>query len=310
MLPAPAGARRPPEERPVRIVSARPSLGHRLQAIWHSRELLYYFVITDIKIKYKSSFLGIIWSIVAPGLTLMIYFLVFAVLLKNGVPNFVIFLFSGLLVWNFFTNVVSTSTGIVVDRAGIVKKVAFPREILALSTVGTGLIYFVMQLLVMVAAMAVIGHAPDWSLLWLLPFSLLGLALVAGALGVALSAINVYMRDVKHLVDVFLLLWFYLTPIVYSFEQKVSVVLHKHHLADLYLLNPVTPIVLTFQRMFYATVRAKETVTPFTTTKFLPTWPVTTYMALNGALIVLGAIAFVVATLIFGRLEGNFAEEL
>lgn len=310
MHAAPGSARQPVDERPVRIVSARPGLGRRLQAIWDSRELLVYFVITDIKIKYKSSFLGMVWSIVAPGLTLIIYFLVFGILLKNGVPNFVIFLFAGLLVWNFFFNIVSTSTGIVVDRAGIVKKVAFPREILALSTVGTSLIYFVMQLIVMAVAMASIQHAPAWGYVWLIPLSVIGLSLVGGALGIALSAINVYLRDMKHLVDVFLQLWFYLTPIVYSFEQKVSPELHKHGIAWIYFMNPVTPIVLTFQRVFYATQLAYPTTGPRVLTKYLPTWPVTTYLGLNLALIVIGLGAVVIAVMIFGRLEGNFAEEL
>jgi ABC-2 type transport system permease protein len=310
VLTAPPAARRPVDERPVRIVSARPSLWRRLQAIWESRELLYYFVITDIKIKYKSSFLGMIWSIVAPALTLGVYYLVFGVLLQNGIPNFVIFLFAGLLVWNFFFNIVSNSTGIVVERAGIVKKVAFPREILALSTVGTSLIYFTMQLIVMVVALVGINHAPDWGLLWLVPLSVLGLSLFGGALGIALSAINVYLRDMRHLVDVFMQLWFYLTPVVYSYEERISEKLHQHHLVLLYLLNPVTPIVLTFQRIFYNIVRGPLTVSPFTVEKFLPTWPVTTYIEINAVLIGFGIVAMFVAILIFGRLEGNFAEEL
>jgi ABC-2 type transport system permease protein len=310
VLDAPVPARRPVEDRPVRIVSARPSVPRRLQAIWNARELLFYFVITDIKIKYKSSALGLVWSLFAPALTLGIYFLVFSVIMKNGVPFFVIYLFSGLLVWNYFANVVGTSTGIIVDRAAVVKKVAFPREILALSTVGTSTIYFLLQAGVMAVFMALVQHAPDWGLLWLLPFSVLGLALVAGALGVALSAVNVYLRDTKHLVDVFLQLWFFLTPIVYSFERTVSVPLHAHGLTWLYLLNPVTPFVMTFQRVLYATEVGLSTVAPHVALKLLPTWPVTTYLALNGALILIGAVAMVVAISIFGRLEGNFAEEL
>jgi len=205
---------------------------------------------------------------------------------------------------------VQTSSTAIVGAAGIVKKVAFPREILALSTVGTSLIYFCMQLIVMVVAMAAIGHAPAWGYLWLVPISVVGLSLVGGAIGIALSAINVYLRDMKHLVDVFLQLWFYLTPIVYSFEQKVSPELHKHGVAWIYFLNPVTPIVLTFQRVFYATQLAYPTSGPHVLTKYLPTWPMTTYLELNLALIVLGVIAMVVAVVIFGRLEGNFAEEL
>ncbi len=310
MIDAPGPARRPVEDRPVRIVSARPSLWLRLKAIWDSRELLFYFVITDIKIKYKSSALGLLWSLFAPALTLGIYYLVFGTILKNGIPTFVIFLTSGLLIWNFFFNIVSTSTGIVVDRAAVVKKVAFPREILALSTVGTSLIYFLLQSTVMAVLMLALQHAPDWQLLWLLPISIVGLSIFGGALGIMLSAVNVYLRDTKHLVDVFLQLWFYLTPIVYSFENTVSKPLHSYHLVWLYMLNPVTPIVMTFQRVLYATQSAPSTAPPHKILTLLPTWPVSTYLLLNLAVIGFGCVLFLLAILVFGRLEGNFAEEL
>jgi ABC-type polysaccharide/polyol phosphate export permease len=310
VIDAPGPARRPVEDRSVRIVSARPSLYRRLLAIWNSRELLYYFIITDIKIKYKSSVLGLLWSLLAPALTLGIYDLVFGTILRNGIPNFVIYLTSGLLIWNFFFNIVSSSTGIIVERAAIVKKVAFPREILALSTVGTSMIYFVLQATVMSGLMLVLQHSPDWTLMWLLPISIVGLALVAGALGIVLSAINVYLRDTKHLVDVFLQLWFYLTPIVYSFKAKVSLPLHQHGVLWLYMLNPVTPFVMTFQRVLFATEVANSTVKPFAPLKLLPSWPVSTYLLLNFGWILFGCVAMVVAVFIFGRLEGNFAEEL
>jgi ABC-2 type transport system permease protein len=316
---APIVARRPVEDRPVRIVSARPSVWMRFKAIWDARELLVHFVITDIKIKYKSSALGLLWSLFAPSLTLAIYWLVFSVMLRNSIPQFVIYLFSGLIVWNFFFNIVSTSTGIVVERAAVVKKVAFPREILALSTVGTSLIFFTMQSSVMAVFLIVSHHAPDFRLLWLIPISLFALALVGGAIGIAFSAINVYLRDLKHLVDVFLQLWFFLTPIVYSFENQVSLKLHRHGVTWLYLLNPVTPIVMTFQRVLYANevVHAAKGASstpghPLQTglIKALPTWPATTYLALNLALIAIGVVGMFVAVSIFGRLEGNFAEEL
>ena len=310
MRDAPTPARRPVEDRPVRIVSARPSLGRRFQAIWHSRELLSYFVVTDIKIKYKSSALGLLWSLIAPAMTLGIYFVVFGIILGNRMPDFAIFLFSGLVVWNFFAAIVSASTGIIVDRAAVVKKVAFPREILALSIVGTSLIIFMMQAIVLLLFMLIVRHAPDWGLIWLLPIALLAIALIAGALGIFLSAVNVYLRDTKHLIEVVLQLWFFLTPIIYSFEQQLSLKLHAHGLVWLYLMNPVAPIVMTFQRVIYARQVVTIAGPPRQLLKTLPTWPVTTYLAMDLALVGLGLLALVFAVFVFGRLEGNFAEEL
>ncbi len=318
MSDSPPPARRPVEDRPVRIVSARPSIGLRFKEIWESRELLSYFVITDIKIKYKASALGILWSMFAPAATLAIYWVVFGKILPNSVPNFALFLFAGLLIWNFFFGVIITSTSVVVDRAGIVKKVAFPREILALSTVGTSFVYFLIQCGVMVIFMLALWHPPAWGMLWLLPLSIFALAVFAGSLGILLSAINVYLRDTRHLIEVALQLWFFLTPIVYSFEHQISKKLHhvavgNDHILNLtwlYFLNPVTPIVMTFQRVIYAQPTVRATSVPHVPYSVLPTWPTSTYLLLNLGVLAAGLVLFAIAITVFGRLEGNFAEEL
>jgi ABC-2 type transport system permease protein len=145
----------------TRIVTPTISVRQRLREIWLSRELLIYLVRTEIKVKYKNSVLGLIWSMVAPAMTLAIYFFVFQIILNNKQPNFVIFLFAGLLIWNLFQLGVLTGTGVVVNNAGIVKKVSFPREILALASVGTACVFFVFQSIVMVIFMVVLHHGPD-----------------------------------------------------------------------------------------------------------------------------------------------------
>ena len=109
-------------ELPVRVVSARVSLTTRLANLWARRELLVGLIVSDIRIKYKNSTLGLFWSMVSPAFTLGVYYLVFSIFLKNGYPNFVIYLFSGLVVWNMFQNSVNTATGVIVDRAALVKK--------------------------------------------------------------------------------------------------------------------------------------------------------------------------------------------
>jgi ABC-2 type transport system permease protein len=294
----------------TRVVSASVSVWRRMGAIWERRQLLVHQSRTQIRVKYKSSVLGIVWSMVSPAMTLIIFFLVFQIILKNGMPNFVIFLFSGLLLWNFFQVGVQAGTGTVVANAGIVKKVAFPREILALAEVGSAMVYLFFQALVMVLFLVVLRSAPDWKLLPLLPLAFVACAFFAAALAVFLSAINVYLRDTQHLVEVLLTAWFWACPIVYSYQRTVSALLAAHHITWLYFLNPLTPLVMTFQRVLYNKTFAPTTTPDHKVTQWLPTWHAWTYVQAD--LIVLGvaAVLLVSAVALFGRLEGNFAEEL
>ena len=223
----------------------------RLREIWLSRELLVYLVRTEIKVKYKNSVLGLVWSMIAPAMTLAIYFVVFQVVLGNRMPNFVIFLFAGLLIWNLFQLGVHTGTGVIVNNSGIVKKVSFPREILALAAVGSACVFFFFQACVMVIFLVVLHNAPDWSYLPLLLLALFAGIALACALAVLLSSINVYLRDTQHLIEVILTAWFWACPIVYAFQQNIALKLGPKGLLWVYFLNPVTPLVLTFQRCIY-----------------------------------------------------------
>lgn len=307
----PAGApRRPIEDAPVRVMSARPSLLARLRNLASRRELLISLITSDIRIKYKSSVLGIFWSMLSPAMTLGIYFLVFSIFLKNGIPSFFIYLFSGLVVWNMFQTSINAATGVIVDRAALVKKVSFPREILALSNVGAAVVYFCIQLGVLALVLLIVGHQPAWRYMWILPVSFAALYLFTASLAMVMSALNVYLRDVKHLMEVLLMLWFYLTPIVYSYENTVSARLHVHGITLIYFLNPVTLIVLTFQRVFYVATSVTSTVIPHPTLQILPTWSISMFFFLNLALLGIMVVLFLASLTIFGRLEGNFESEL
>jgi len=298
------------EDTPVRVVSARPVLSTRLKTLWSRRELLIGLISSDIRIKYKNSTLGIFWSMLAPAFTLGVYYMVFAFFLKNGIPNFVIYLFSGLVVWNMFQNSINTATGVIVDRAALVKKVSFPREILALSNVGAAVVYFVVQMVVLVIFVAAVGHAPAWRFLLILPISFLSLYFFTSALAMVMSAVNVYLRDMKHLMEVLLQLWFWLTPVVYSYEHSIAPHLSRHGLSLLYFINPITLIVVTFQRVFYVNTIVHSTVAPYLLINILPTWSFDKFLELNVALFAITVVLFFVAEAIFGRLEGNFESEL
>ncbi|HEY6622244.1 MAG TPA: ABC transporter permease [Acidimicrobiales bacterium] len=290
----------------VSVVSADLQLLARIKAIWRSRELLILFVRTDLKVKYKSSVLGYLWSMLNPALVLAIYYLIFKVISRSPIPMFAIWLFAGLLVWNLFNVAAMSATGVVVGRAGIVKKVAFPRELLALSQVGVASFLFLIQLVVMVISLVAFGISPAYQYLPLVPLALVVLLIFTGALSIFLSAVNVYLRDTQHLTEVLLMAWFWLTPIVYSYGQ-VSKQLKAHHLTALYLLNPITPIAMTFQRAIYGRT---SYVTGGVTEPLLPHVGIGTYALGLVAELVVVSVLFILALVVFGKLEGNFAEEL
>ncbi len=303
--------------KPIRVVAAQGSLRQRLVDLWRSRELLAFLVRKEIKVKYKNSFLGFLWSMLNPALTMAVFYVLFTFFLPNGIPSFVIYMFSAILLWNLFQTSILTATGSMVSNAGIVKKVAFPREILAFASVGSALMFFLFQSAVMVLFMLAFWHRPAWELMWLVPFALVALVAFAAALSVFLSAVNVYLRDTQHLVEVLLMAWFWAVPGIYAFGGDIHNRMVRHtlfgipgtHLIWLFFANPITPPVMTFQRVFYNVTHA------ISTTSHQPIQVMAGYSSwwyLSSDLIILGISLLLLlgALVVFGRLEGNFAEEL
>jgi ABC-2 type transport system permease protein len=291
-----------------RAVSSRVSLRQQVADIARYREFLLLSVRTQLKVKYKNSALGFLWSMLNPALYLVVFYVVFQVILENGIPNFAIFLLSGLLVWNLFSFAIAGATGSITASAGIVKKVAFPREILPLASVGAGLIHFFLQSVVLVVALVVFRHAIGWEYLPLLPLALGVLLVFAAALGLFLAAINVSMRDTQHLVELAMLAWFWMTPIVYPFMLLAS---RGGVFATLYELNPMVWIVLPFQRALYNEPSPVSTTDPSVTIAVLP--PDAGVWWYCWHLLAVGAVAAVLAVLalrFFARAQGTFSEDL
>jgi ABC-2 type transport system permease protein len=294
------------DTQPTRVISNRTSVRQRVAEIWRFRELLVGLVRKELKVKYKNSILGFVWSMLNPALYLVVFYVVFQIVLKNGIPGFAIFLLSGLLVWNLFSTALSSATGSIVGNSAIVKKVAFPREILALASVGAALVHFFLQSVVLLLALGLFRRGPSPEYLPLIVPALLVLLLLSAGLGVLLGAVNVYLRDTQHLLELVLLAWFWMTPIVYPYRQVADRLGAK---AVLYRLNPITPIVLTFQRGIYNRLEppglngGKVNILPVDKG---PMW----YLAQLAVVGVCSAALFAFSLRVFGRLEGNFAEEL
>jgi ABC-2 type transport system permease protein len=294
---------------PYRVVSANVRLGQRLREMWTSRELFVFLVRKELKVKYKSSFLGMLWSMLNPATTLAVYYGVFKYIAKNPTPDFALYLFSGLLVWNLIATVLPGATTTIVSNAGIVKKVAFPREILPLSMVGTGVVYLFLQTIVMAIFLIGFHYSPDWAYTPVYLFGIIDLIVIASALGIFLSAIEVYYRDVEHLVLVVLTAWFWAVAIVYNYNTiwQQAVTHHIRWLLIAYLADPIEPIILGFQRFFYGRVTVAVSGTQL---QVLAGYPYHFYVEALTGVLVGGILLAIGAMKVFGRIEGNFAEEL
>jgi ABC-2 type transport system permease protein len=270
-------------------------------------ELLTELVRKDLKVKYKNSALGFIWSMANPLLYLAVFSLVFNVLLPNGVPSFAVLFMAGFLVWNFFNLATLTATGSVVGNANLVRKVRFPRIVLPLSSVGFSGVHFLLQLLVLFVVLVPFYPAAFGPQLWLLVPALAVAVTVAVAMSLLASALNVRYRDVEHLLEITLLAGFWLTPIVYPVTVIRDRVAGHGWLFDLYMASPMTAVVVAMQRAIYVhpvvTVDGKpRQILPADGYGFYLTW-----------LGVAGAVALVLLAVglwTFRRLQADFAEEL
>jgi ABC-2 type transport system permease protein len=277
-----------------------------VREVWSFRELLRNLVAKDLKVKYKDSALGFLWTLVRPLLYLAVYAVAIGIFLGAGrtIPDFGVYLFTGLLAWTLFTDIVGGATGAIVGNAGLVKKVYFPRELIVFSVVGAAFVNVLLQGVVLVLAYVVTGSWPSLTDLYLVPLAIVVLVLFATALGLTLSALNVYLRDTQYLVEVALLLWFWMTPIVYDWtrvREQLVVNNDLQWLFQLYMANPMTNVVLAFQRALWPAGRTEAGESFFYGGN------------LTLRLLVLAVCSFAllwIAQRIFTRAQGNFAQEL
>src|SRR6266571_7145658 len=180
----------------------------RLKELWSYREILANLTRKEVKVKYTSSVLGAAWSMLNPILALLVFWLVFGVVLPNtSAPDFPVYLLTGLLAWNLFGGSLTLSARSVVENANLVKKVAFPREILPLASIGASLVDFVLQAIVLAVFMAILQHAFFGVNFALFPLALLALLTFTAALSLWVGALNVRYRDVQHILNLALLMW-------------------------------------------------------------------------------------------------------
>lgn len=231
------------------------NLRERLRELWHYRELIRNLVSRDLKARYKNSILGIAWSWINPLLMMLVYTVVFTILAsRSGPPNYPVFILCALLPWQLFQTSAAIATNSVVDAAGLIKKVYFPREIIPISVVLSGLVNFLISLPVFFLIALIMG-TPITAAVLLLPITIL--IQVAFTLGVGLitSTLNVFYRDTRIIMEVLLNAWFFLTPIFYPISSVPEeytfqgVALNLQRL--LRWINPMASIVASYRDLLY-----------------------------------------------------------
>jgi lipopolysaccharide transport system permease protein len=223
--------------------------------LYRYRDLVWNLVARDLKVRYKNSVLGIVWSMLNPLGMMLVFTVVFTILIpNNSIERFPIFVMCGLLPWNWFSGSVIGSIYSVVNSAALVKKVYFPREVLPISVVLSNLVHFLLALVVLFGMMLVTG-TPLTRWILLLPLLIAIQLVFTMGLGFFLSAVNVHLRDTAPIMDVLMLAWFFLTPVVYSTDliPQVKVVLGYdipvQRLA--YILNPMASLIASYRVILY-----------------------------------------------------------
>ena len=251
--------------------------------LYQYRELLKSNIKKEIRGKYKGSFLGVLWSFLNPLLQVLVYAIVFPYIMRIQTPNYLQYLIVGIIPWTFFTTVLNQGMIAVRMNAGIIKKVYFPREILPISVALSGLVNFFISCIIILLFCIFGGLGVSWHLVLLPVFAIVQFFLTLGIV-MALSAINIYIKDIEYIVQFVINMMFYGTPILYSaelFPQKIRWVLY---------INPLTELIDAYRDIFMY----------YKLPELLP-------MAyLFGVTIVL----FFIGLAIFRKLEKGFAEEV
>lgn len=233
-------------DKPVVVIEARKAWAPlNLRDLWECRELLYFLMWRDIKVRYKQTALGAAWAVIQPLVTMIIFTYFFAKLARvptEGIPA-PIFFYTGLLLWTFFSNGVASGANSLIGNSNLITKVYFPRLVIPAAAVGAGLLDFGIAAVLLIPLLIYYGFAMTWSYLLILPLILLTTLLALGV-GIWFSALNVKYRDVRYALPFVIQIWMFVSPIIYpsSLVPKQWRWVHA--------LNPLVGVVEAFRGVF------------------------------------------------------------
>lgn len=254
-----------------------------VQDLKNYREFLKSNVKKDIRGKYKGSFLGVLWSFINPLLSVLVYAIVFPYIMRIKVENYLIYLITGIIPWTFFTSSINMGIISILSNADIIKKVYFPRIILPISTVTSCLVNFLISCIIILLFCFGSGIGISIYLVWLPLVVIIQYIMLLGFTFI-LSAIEMYMRDIEHIVNFILSMAFYVTPILYTPD------IFPDNLAWVLKINPMAYLVNAYRSIF-----------------FYQEMPDVVGLVIVG---VFSIVIFLIGYVIFEKLQKGFAEEV
>ncbi len=252
--------------------------------IYEYREMIRSLIARDLKSRYKGSALGFLWSFLNPLFQLIIYSLVFNLLMGNRYERYYLFLFVALVPWLFFLTSVTGGAGCVWTQKDLVNKIYFPREVLPIAYVTSQLVNMLLSYVVIFAVILVTGYGLNWRALCYFPLVILVEYMLALGITMLVSAVTVFLRDMEYVLNVLLMGWQYLSPVLYD----VDFIPEKYN--TLYMANPMAPILIAYRDIFY-----------YQQTPRLST-------LLEAA--ILGVAMLIIGFLVFEKLKRHFSEEM
>ena len=252
--------------------------------IWEYREMVASLVKRDLKSRYKGSVLGFLWMFLNPLLQLAVYTVVFSTIMRMGIDKFYLFLFVALVPWLFFSTCLSAGTTVIFSEQDMVKKIYFPREVLPIAFTISQFVNMLLSFLVIFAVLIISGIRLNPQALFFLPLVMLVEFVMALGVTYLGSALNVYFRDLEHILGILSMAWMYLTPILYPMDMV------PQQYVGLFTLNPMTSITVAYRDiLYYGQVPHMNTL----------------FHALA-----MGVLVLAIGQVVFGRLQRHFVEEL
>ncbi len=273
------------------------------------RDLLFSLTKRELTVRHRNSLIGIFWNLLNPLLHLTVYSVVFTIILNSGYHRQPLKLLTGMVMLGLFTTSVSAATMSATKGAPLIKKIWFAREVLPFSAVAAQVVTFFSRFLVLVVGLIMFQHRPEWSMMWMAPLAVVITIALATGIGMLLAGLNVLYRDVSHFLEMVLMALFWLTPIIYPYDLVAARLIERLGPSGEYLMliNPLVPLVVTFQRIFYN----PATFVPEQQEKFaLMLRPTSWYLQNLAWSGLVAAVALYVGMRVFARMERDFADRL
>lgn len=249
------------------------------------KSMVYNLVRRDLRGRYKGSLLGMLWNFILPLMQILVYVMVFNIIFKQDIERYYVYLIIGMIPWILFSDSISCGSGSVVENSALVTKIYFPRLVIPVSIVISKLVNFLISLVIAFVVLVVSGHGINLISLSVLPLAIICILLFTLGLTLVLAAANVFMRDIQYIITVLLMMWIWLTPIMY-----VQDFVDNDFIQCILNVNPLTYLISLFQESLY--------------------WKVFPEFSLIGVCVVESLLMLIIGLAIYNKYSLDFAEVL